>query len=103
MRALCEGSYGGAGVVVLPLNVCGGPPALEAAAEAANAAFDAAGVDYLVHNAGQCSFLLPFPLTPACLSRCDRHDNRCSSFVTHRMFGKGMVEALSFALSAASR
>lgn len=39
-------------VVLLPVDLVGNSEALEEAAEAAFAAFDGAGVDYLVHNAG---------------------------------------------------
>ena len=85
VRALCESSHGGAGVVVLPLDVCGAPATLEAAAEAANAAFDAAGVDYLVHNAGQSSLRTPYSSTPTLSSSCEAHDNRRSSFVKHKI------------------
>lgn len=39
-------------VLVLPFDLCGDYAELEKAAAAADAAFDGAGVDYLVHNAG---------------------------------------------------
>ncbi|KAI7846257.1 hypothetical protein COHA_000237 [Chlorella ohadii] len=42
-------------VVLLPLDLVGDSAGLEAAAKAAFAAFDGAGVDYVVHNAGKCA------------------------------------------------
>jgi NAD(P)-dependent dehydrogenase (short-subunit alcohol dehydrogenase family) len=49
-------------VLVLPFDLCGGYDVLEQAAAAADSAFGAAGVDYLIHNAGQASFMLaPIP------------------------------------------
>lgn len=40
-------------VVVLPFDLLGGSEALQAAAKAADGAFGAAGVDFLIHNAGE--------------------------------------------------
>jgi hypothetical protein len=40
-------------VLVLPFDLCGGDEAIEKAAALADAAFGGAGVDYLIHNAGQ--------------------------------------------------
>jgi NAD(P)-dependent dehydrogenase (short-subunit alcohol dehydrogenase family) len=40
-------------VLVLPLDLTGDAAGLEAAAAAADRAFDGAGIDYLVHNAGK--------------------------------------------------
>ena len=40
-------------VVILPFDLCGNYEALEKAAAAADAAFDGAGVDFLIHNAGE--------------------------------------------------
>ncbi|GAX86686.1 hypothetical protein CEUSTIGMA_g14093.t1 [Chlamydomonas eustigma] len=39
-------------VIVLPFDLCGSPDQLQKAAAAADAAFDDAGVDYLIQNAG---------------------------------------------------
>ena len=53
VQQLCEQTHGCKGVLVLPLDVTSEPAKLTAAAEEADAAFDGAGVDYLVHNAGK--------------------------------------------------
>jgi NAD(P)-dependent dehydrogenase (short-subunit alcohol dehydrogenase family) len=42
-----------ADVVVLPFDLLGSSEALQAAAKAADGAFGAAGVDFLIHNAGE--------------------------------------------------
>ena len=44
-------------VLVLPFDLCGSFDTLEKAASTADSAFGAAGVDYLIHNAGQASKL----------------------------------------------
>ena len=46
------GMEGCAGARVLPLDICSPAPQLHEAAMEADNAFDGAGVDYLVHNAG---------------------------------------------------
>jgi NAD(P)-dependent dehydrogenase (short-subunit alcohol dehydrogenase family) len=53
VKGKCKGGHAPEDIVVLPLDVCGDAAELNAAAKAADAAFDGAGVDYLVHNAGQ--------------------------------------------------
>jgi NAD(P)-dependent dehydrogenase (short-subunit alcohol dehydrogenase family) len=40
-------------VVVLPFDLLGSSEALQAAAKAADGTFGAAGVDFLIHNAGE--------------------------------------------------
>ena len=51
VAAQCTAGHG-TEVEVLPLDLCAPYAELHAAAVAADAAFDGAGVDYLVHNAG---------------------------------------------------
>lgn len=47
--------------VVLPFDLCGSYADLERAAAAADAAFDGAGVDFLVHNAGEANSIAMTP------------------------------------------
>lgn len=46
-------------VLVLPFDLMDSTEKLQAAAKAADEAFDGAGIDFLIHNAGegQCSFV----------------------------------------------
>jgi hypothetical protein len=49
----CEGVREGTQVEVLPLDLCGAFSELQEAAARADDAFEGAGVDYLMHNAGE--------------------------------------------------
>ncbi|CAK0786872.1 hypothetical protein CVIRNUC_010086 [Coccomyxa viridis] len=52
VRAACNDQQGCGGAMVLPLDITAPTAELHGAAVAADNAFDGAGVDYLVHNAG---------------------------------------------------
>ena len=65
VRAACNGQQGCGGAIVLPLDITAPAAELHGAAVAADNAFEGAGVDYLVHNAGQY------------ISLCSRHEDVC--------------------------
>ncbi len=52
VQAACMDREGCAGAMVLPLDICSPTSQLHEAAVEADNAFEGAGVDYLIHNAG---------------------------------------------------
>lgn len=52
VKTACAEHSGGKSIICLPIDLTGHPEELETAASAAFAAFDGAGVDYIIHNAG---------------------------------------------------
>ena len=57
VQAACLEQQSCAGVTLLPLDLCAPASQMHEAAVKADNAFDGAGVDYLVHNAGEASCL----------------------------------------------
>ena len=57
VQVACLEQQSCAGVTLLPLDLCAPASQMHKAAVKADNAYDGAGVDYLVHNAGEASWL----------------------------------------------